>query len=107
MTPELIYKRFGKPDLEPVVRLNNQPIPEGVPEHGVLPVRLGVKSELIPLSDANIFLSDFGKSFLPSIVSRNPSSTPAHHALPEAHFLRILYLSQRISGPSPVPSGQL
>ncbi|KAN0073873.1 Protein kinase-like domain containing protein [Elaphomyces granulatus] len=38
ITPELIYKRFGKPDLEPVVRLDNQPIPEGVPEHGVLPV---------------------------------------------------------------------
>lgn len=70
-----------------VERLDNLPLPKGVPTHGIIPIWLGEKSELISLSSAKIFLTDFGESFLPSVTSRYHSNTPALLIPPEVKFL--------------------
>jgi serine/threonine-protein kinase SRPK3 len=49
---------------------------------------LGKKSELIPSSDAEILLTDFGESFLPSTTQRYYSNTPRMFHPPEVYFLR-------------------
>ncbi|KAK9369044.1 kinase-like domain-containing protein [Lipomyces kononenkoae] len=71
---------------EPIVRLDNQSLPRGVPRYGVLPVWLGKKSELISLPEAKIILTDFGESFLPFTTIRSYSSAPDLLVPPEAHF---------------------
>lgn len=88
--PNELYEKFGHPTLEPIVRLdsnNSTPLPSSVPTHGVMPVWLGECSELIPLSNAGILLTDFGESFRPSIASRYHSNTPHLLAPPEVFFV--------------------
>ena len=88
MSPEELYKEFGFPELKPVARFDLKPLPEGVPTYAIPPVWLGEDSNCIPLSDAEILLTDFGLSF-------QPSTTPRFHRRcyegtllpPEAYFL--------------------
>ena len=83
MSPEELYTRFNRPELEPVERFDYQPLPEGVPRDVVrLPLWLGTESELLPLSEAEIYLADFGESFAPSDHSTSRFFRP-----PEAFFL--------------------
>lgn len=53
----------------------------------MMPVWLGEESQLVPLSEAGIFLTDFGESFLPSTTRRYYSNTPELFVPPEVHFL--------------------
>ncbi|GAD91861.1 protein kinase domain protein [Paecilomyces variotii No. 5] len=87
LSPEELYRKYGQPTLEPFVRLDGKPLPNGVPTHGVVPIWLGKESELVTLSEAKIFITDFGESFLPSITQRYYSNTPSILAPPEAYFL--------------------
>lgn len=85
-SPDQFYARYSPPKFEPVVRLDNQPLPLGVPSHGIMPVWLGKDSELISLSETRILLSDFGESFQPSATSRYHSNTPVLSSPPELNF---------------------
>ncbi|KAL9097369.1 MAG: hypothetical protein Q9163_006348 [Psora crenata] len=87
LSPDEFYEKYGEPYGESVVRLDNQPLTKGVPTHGIMPVWLGESAELIPLSKASIFLTDFGESFLPSTTPRHYSNTPEVGVPPEVHFL--------------------
>jgi serine/threonine-protein kinase SRPK3 len=66
MSRKELYKKFERPALKTVVRVDKQPLSKGAPKHAIAPMRLAQKNELVPLSDAEIFLTDFGESFLPS-----------------------------------------
>lgn len=85
--PEQLYENYGQPTLEPFERLDGKPFPDGVPSHGVVPIWLGKDSDLVPLSEAKVFIADFGESFLPCTTQRCYSSTPAVLAPPEIYFL--------------------
>ncbi|PYH90636.1 kinase-like protein [Aspergillus ellipticus CBS 707.79] len=87
LSPEQLYDQYGQPHLEPIVPLDNKPLPEGVPTHAVLPIWLGKDSEQVMLSEARIFLTDFGESFMPSITERHYSNTPTTLVPPEVYFL--------------------
>ncbi|KAI9932288.1 hypothetical protein ASPWEDRAFT_51039 [Aspergillus wentii DTO 134E9] len=91
--PEEIYSQYGQPHCEPALRLDKQALSKGVPEYGIRPVWLGKDSELIPLSEANIIITDFGESFLPSTTQRHYSNTPALSAPPEIRFSPEMPLS--------------
>lgn len=86
LSPEELYEKYDQPYLEPITRLDSQPLPPGVPTHGIVPVWLGVDSEDVSLHEASIILSDFGESFLPSVTQRHVSKTPPLLAPPEARF---------------------
>ncbi|KAL4885603.1 kinase-like domain-containing protein [Aspergillus karnatakaensis] len=66
LSPEELYRQHSPPDLEPFERIDGKPIPDGVPTHGVIPLWLGKRSDLVTLPEAKIFITDFGSSFLPS-----------------------------------------
>lgn len=87
LSPEQLYEIYGQPNVEPIARLDSKPLPEGAPTHGVVPVWLGKESELVTLSEARIFLTDFGESFLPSTIPRHYSNTPAILVPPEVYFV--------------------
>lgn len=95
---EEIYQQYGQPNTEPFERLDGKPLAQGVPTHGVVPMWLGKKSELVTMSEANIFVTDFGESFLPSITQRNYSNTPGILAPPETYFS----LDEPLSFPSDI-----
>ncbi|KAL3480486.1 kinase-like domain-containing protein [Aspergillus californicus] len=86
LSPEQLYKKYGQPSVEPFVRLDGKPLANGIPTHGVVPIWLGKDSELVPLSEAKIFITDFGESFLPSITHRRYSNTPGILAPPKTYF---------------------
>lgn len=81
-----LYEKYGQPSSKPIVRLDDKPLGEGVPAHGVLPIWLGTRSETIFPSEAGILLTDFGESYLPSITSRTYCSTPPALVPPEVHL---------------------
>lgn len=87
LSPGELYQKYGQPNVEPFVRLDGKPLSDGVPTHGVVPIWLGKESELMTLSEAKIFVTDFGESFLPSITPRHYSNTPGILAPPETFFL--------------------
>ncbi|KAE8379342.1 kinase-like domain-containing protein [Aspergillus bertholletiae] len=87
LSPEQLYEQYGRPNLEPIVRLDNQALPIGVPSQGAVPIWLGKASEQVTLSEAKIFLTDFGESFQPSTTRRHYSNTPAILVPPEVYFL--------------------
>src|SRR5699024_2619008 len=87
LPPEQLYEKYGRPSIEPIVRLDGKPLPSGVPTHGVVPIWLGKESELVTLTEAKIFLTDFGESFLPTMTQRQYSNTPDNLVPPEIHFL--------------------
>lgn len=85
-----LYQKYSQPNVEPFECINGKPLPNGVPPHGVIPIWLGKGSELVALSEAKIFVTDFGKSYLPSITPRHYSSTPDFLAPPETYFHKNL-----------------
>jgi len=82
MSTDELYKEFDNLVPKPVVLFDERPLPEGVPKH-VVP---GKKCEL-SLNEAEIFLSGFGESFVPSITQRYHSSIPETLVPPEVYFL--------------------
>ena len=87
LSPEQLYEKYGRPNIEPIVRLDGKPLPDGVPTHGVVPIWLGKESELVTLTEAKIFLTDFGESFLPTMTQRRYSNAPDILVPPEIYFL--------------------
>ncbi|KAJ0418441.1 kinase-like protein [Aspergillus carlsbadensis] len=90
---ELFERLDGEPNLELFERLDGKPLTDGVPTHGVVPIWLGKDSDLVTLSEAKIFVTDFGESFLPSTTQRHYSNTPGVLAPPETYFLPLEPLS--------------
>ncbi|GKZ16482.1 hypothetical protein AbraIFM66951_000290 [Aspergillus brasiliensis] len=90
LSVEDFYKRFGEPRTEPVVRLDRQPLPPGVPSRGTMPVWLGKRADKIPPNEAQLLLSDFGESFSPSDPEQQRLGQDCHSPLPvappEAYF---------------------
>ncbi|PWY69952.1 kinase-like protein [Aspergillus eucalypticola CBS 122712] len=84
------YEQFGEPYTEPVVRLDGQPLPPGVPTCGTLPAWLGKRAKDILPFEAQLLLSDFGESFCPLDPEQRrrgqdcPSPLPV--IPPEAYF---------------------
>ena len=86
LTPEELYEVYGHPNPEPIIRLDNQSLPNGVPGHGIPPVWLGAKSESIPTDQAGIWLADFGESYAPAEAPRSYCNTPDLLVPPEVHL---------------------
>ena len=93
LSPEQLYQEFGSPHYKPVVRLDQRPLPPGVPTNVAVPVWLGKQSELVSLTEAHITLTDFGESFTPATVERHYSNSPELLVPPELHFEAQLSLS--------------
>ena len=85
-TEAQLYKEFGEPEPEPVVRLDNPMLPPGVPSHVIPPIWMGKPSEEFTLSEAHILLADFGAAFSPLGEPRLQSYTPLDIRPPEARF---------------------
>lgn len=85
-TDEQLFSRYGAPETEPVVRLDKKPRRPNVPPYGVYPLWLGEPSEEITLSSANIWLTDFGEAFSPSVETRWDSFCPLAVRAPELLF---------------------
>lgn len=83
---EQLYAKFGRPEPEPVVRLDGNPSSSGVPSHAIPPLWLGVASHKIGLKEAKLLLSDFGAAFRPAERTRFESYTPLVIRPPEALF---------------------
>lgn len=86
LSPEQLYEKYGSPQYEPAVRLDQCRLPGGVPENVVVPIWLGKESELVDLSEARIILTDFGESFMPATMARPYSNAPEVLTPPEAYF---------------------
>lgn len=86
LPPEEIYHRYGEPKLEPVIRVDGNPLGDGVPSHLVVPIWMGKSSEDVEISEGEVILSDFGESFMPASVERFHSNTPLSFRPPEARF---------------------
>lgn len=83
ITPNQLYGKYGKPELEQMTRLDGQPLDPSVPTHGVVPIWLGEPSDTISLEDSHIFLSNFSESFQPAVDVPRPSHTPCILQSPE------------------------
>ena len=83
---EGLYRKYGSPTTEPVVRLDNGPLQPNVPSTAVLPMWLGKPSEEFLASEAQLLLTDFGEAYFPSTENRYESRTPLAFAPPEACF---------------------
>lgn len=86
LPPEELYQQYGLPDLERISRIDGQPLPPGVPTHGVVSIWLGKDSEDVTPTEASITLSDFGESFLPFTTQKAVSRAPPLLVPPEARF---------------------
>ncbi|KAL2871722.1 uncharacterized protein BJX67DRAFT_167857 [Aspergillus lucknowensis] len=75
LSPVELYQKYGQPNVEPFVRLDGKHLSDGVPPHGIVPIWLGNKSELVTLSEAKIFITGFRESFLPSTTRRHCGCT--------------------------------
>ncbi|KAH7154355.1 kinase-like domain-containing protein [Fusarium sp. MPI-SDFR-AT-0072] len=62
----LIYKKFGSPKPEPVVRKDGQPLPPGLPNHVYWPIWMAKGGDKLTLSESKILLVDFGTAFYPN-----------------------------------------
>ncbi|OJJ51295.1 hypothetical protein ASPZODRAFT_148598 [Penicilliopsis zonata CBS 506.65] len=85
---EELYQKYGQPNVEPFERLDGNALPNGVPTHGVVPIWLGKGSELVTISEAEVFVTDLGEAFRPSVTPRHYSNTPGVLAPPETYFLQ-------------------
>ena len=83
LTPDQIYERYGQPTLEEVERVDGRPLDHWVPDNGVVPIWLGGRGDKLSLADSQIFLNDFGESFLPGSHVRKSSHTPLMLRPPE------------------------
>ncbi|KAH8819919.1 protein kinase [Xylogone sp. PMI_703] len=86
LSTDQLYEKYGSPNYETVERVDQGPLPKGVPLHGIPPVWLGKECDKVPLSEASILLTDFGEAFLPSVTSRYYSKTPGILVPPEIYF---------------------
>ncbi|KAJ5375026.1 kinase-like domain-containing protein [Penicillium concentricum] len=66
LSPEQLYEKYGSPQYEAVVRLDQCRLPVGVSE--------------------NIILTDFGESFMPATIARPYSNAPEVLTPPEVYF---------------------
>lgn len=87
LSPGELYQKYRHPTLELFERLDGKPLPHNIPSHGVVPIWLGKDSDLVSISEAKVFIADFGESFLPPTTQRYYSNTPAVLAPPEPYFL--------------------
>ncbi|GKZ65025.1 hypothetical protein AnigIFM60653_007610 [Aspergillus niger] len=85
LSPEQLCKKYGAPELDPVVHLDGKPLLPGVPSHGIAPIWLGEPSEKVTLPEASILLADFGEAFS-SKETRYISHAPLANRPPEARF---------------------
>jgi serine/threonine protein kinase len=86
LSPEQLYEKYGSPQYEPVVRLDQCRLPVGVPENVIVTIWLGKESELVDLPEAQIILTDFGESFMPATMARPYSNAPEVLTPPEVYF---------------------
>ncbi|KAK2766303.1 hypothetical protein FQN54_007820 [Arachnomyces sp. PD_36] len=86
LSMEQFYTKFGRPSTQPVARLDGEALTPNVPSSATPPIWLGKASEEFSLSDARVFLSDFGEAYSPSTESRYESHAPFSVAPPEARF---------------------
>lgn len=83
---EQLYEKYGAPELDPVVHLDGNPLPLGVPSHGIAPIWMGKASEEITLAEARILLTDFGEAFSNSKELKYESRASLVIRPPEARF---------------------
>ncbi|PKY04968.1 kinase-like protein [Aspergillus campestris IBT 28561] len=81
-----LYKRYGEPEPEAVVRLDNKSLSKHVPSHALAPGWFGICSDNLPQGEAKIILSDFGESYNPPTTVRSFSNTLPWIQPPEARF---------------------
>lgn len=81
-----LYKKFGEPEAEAVIRIDGNPLSEGVPANVYIPGRFGICSDDIILGEEKIIISDFGESFNPHKTLRLSSKTLPMLQPPEARF---------------------
>ncbi|KAF5009824.1 hypothetical protein FDECE_3983 [Fusarium decemcellulare] len=86
LSPDQLHQKHSEPETIPVTRLDGAPLDENAPDHAVLPIWLGQKSEDVSLADAKILLGDFGESYVPSSEKRQYCNTPIRYRAPEAQF---------------------
>ncbi|KAK1598925.1 kinase domain-containing protein [Colletotrichum navitas] len=86
LSAEQLYEEFDPPEPEPVVRVDGQPLSPGVPPHVYPPIWLGKPGNEVTLTEAKLFLADFGTAFCPVHESRFESYTPLQIRPPEARF---------------------
>lgn len=82
------HEQHGEPESYPVRRLDRQPLAPGVPVTATVPLSMGKKAAEFTMQDANIILSDFGESFIPTeeIRTGRDCHTPVDFRPPEAIF---------------------
>ena len=83
LTTDELYEKYKKPYTEEMERLDGLPPDPWVPTRGIFPIWFGSRSDRLPLSEARIFLNDFGESFQPTVTPRASSRTPPHLRSPE------------------------
>ncbi|EZF89429.1 CMGC/SRPK protein kinase [Trichophyton rubrum MR1448] len=86
MTREQLYINIGRPDEEPVIRVDGLPLNNRVPLKVIFPVLLGLGSDKIKLADSSILLTDFGEAFDPQRTQRFTAHTPVPLSPPESRF---------------------
>ncbi|KAG7115266.1 Serine/threonine-protein kinase spk-1 like [Verticillium longisporum] len=86
LTVEELCEEFDPPEPEPVVRVDGQPLPPGVPPHVYPPIWLGKPGDEVTLPEAKLVLADFGTAFCPAQEPRFESYTPLQIRPPEARF---------------------
>lgn len=86
LTDQQLYKEYGEPELQKIVRCDGQPLPAGMPSHAVMPIWLGENGVDFTLPGASLILSDFGEAFKPSEIDKFESNTPLAGRPPELHF---------------------
>ncbi|KAJ5169907.1 uncharacterized protein N7500_002690 [Penicillium coprophilum] len=93
ISEEQLYKQYGEPQLEAIRRFDQKPLPTSIPTHAIIPIWLGKASDKLALSEAQIFLADFGEAFSPAQGSKCESHTPLAYRPPEARFEPQMSLS--------------
>ncbi|CRK32191.1 hypothetical protein BN1723_003855 [Verticillium longisporum] len=87
LTVNELYKKYGDPEAEPVVRVDKQPITSlSVPAYAYTPAWLGKPAEEVTLSEAKLMLTDLGTAFSPAHETRLQSFTPRKTRPPEPRF---------------------
>ncbi|PYI32503.1 kinase-like protein [Aspergillus indologenus CBS 114.80] len=86
LSREQLYEKYGRPHHEPVVCLDERPLPDGVPANAVVPIWLGKASECVSVAEAHVVVTDYGESFMPATTMRHHSNTPYTLVPPEIHF---------------------
>ncbi|KLJ07357.1 hypothetical protein EMPG_17166 [Blastomyces silverae] len=101
--PSQLYRKFGDPILDAIVRVDGKPLPAGVPTHIVGPARVGIQSDQITPAYLPIMLSDFGSSYYyPSKTRRTNAHTLPHLVPPEVFFLDKQNDEHNLSFPSEI-----